>query len=230
VKIGKNCSIDPTAIIHGPTVIGNNVYIGAGVVITNSLIGDDGNIMQVSQVMLSVVSDRCYLPFNAGLFMTTLMENSMVAQLSCLQLCVVGRNTFIGAGNIFTDFHLLNRPIRTFHRWKGAEKPELVEVGLPVLGSAVGHNVKIGSGFVVYPARMIESNTVLLYSAPDTAIGHNVVHLAGDDDDVDENGEPRRTVYRWPHRYDLANQNGDDEPHGPMLVSMSFAPTVPARR
>ena len=33
VKIGKNCSIDPTATIHGPTVIGDNVTIGAGVVI-----------------------------------------------------------------------------------------------------------------------------------------------------------------------------------------------------
>ncbi len=31
VKIGKNCSIDPTATIHGPTIIGDNVSIGAGV-------------------------------------------------------------------------------------------------------------------------------------------------------------------------------------------------------
>src|SRR5690606_7724809 len=44
VKVGKNCSIDPTATIHGPTVIGNNVTIGAGVVITNSLIGNNVNI------------------------------------------------------------------------------------------------------------------------------------------------------------------------------------------
>jgi UDP-N-acetylglucosamine diphosphorylase / glucose-1-phosphate thymidylyltransferase / UDP-N-acetylgalactosamine diphosphorylase / glucosamine-1-phosphate N-acetyltransferase / galactosamine-1-phosphate N-acetyltransferase len=67
VKVGKNCSIDPTAIIQGPTVIGNNVNIGAGVVITNSLIGSNVTIMQGSQIMLSVVSDRCYLPFRAAL-------------------------------------------------------------------------------------------------------------------------------------------------------------------
>ncbi|NWG21475.1 MAG: multidrug transporter [Chloroflexi bacterium] len=231
VKIGKNCSIDPTATIHGPTVIGNNVYIGAGAVITNSLIGDNVNIMQGSQVMLSVVSDRCYLPFNAGLFMSTLMDNSMVAQLSCLQMCVVGRNTFIGAGNIFTDFHLLNRPIRTFHRWKGADKPELVDVGLPVLGSAVGHNVKIGSGFVIYPARMIDSNTVLLYDAPDSAIGHNVTHVPGDDtDDADAYGEPRRTIYKWPRRYDPDAPDDNDEPQGPLFVPLSLSSSVPARR
>lgn len=203
VTIGKNCSIDPTAQIHGPTIIGNNVNIGAGVTITNSLIGDNVTIMQGAQVMLSVVSDRCYLPFNAGLFMSSLMENSMVAQLSCLQMCVVGRNTFIGAGNIFTDFHLRGQPIRTFHQPRGASKPALMDVGLPVLGSAIGHNVKIGSGFVFYPARMVHSSTTMLYTAPDTAVARNVIHVPGDDEDeLDDNGEPRRTVYAWPHRID----------------------------
>lgn len=168
VKVGKNCSIDPTAIIQGPTVIGNNVHIGAGAVIVSSLIGSNVTIMQGAQVMLSVVSDRCYLPFNTGLFMTTLMENTMVAQLSCLQLCVVGRNTFIGANVTFTDFDLLGKPIRTM--WEGA----LHDIGMPVMGSAVGHNVKIGSGFVVYPARMIESGTVLCYADDHAVIPKNV--------------------------------------------------------
>jgi len=168
VKVGKNCSIDPTAIIQGPTVIGNNVHIGAGAVVVSSMIGNNVTIMQGAQVMLSVISDRCYLPFNASVFMTTLMENSMVAQLSCLQMCVVGRNTFIGAGNIFTDFDLLGKPIKTM--WKG----ELHPIGMPVIGSAVGHNVKIGSGFVVYPARMIESDTVLIYADDHAVIPKNV--------------------------------------------------------
>ncbi len=199
VKIGKNCSIDPTATIHGPTVIGDNCTIGAGVVITNSLIGKNVTIMQGSQVMLSVVSDRCYLPWNAALFMTTLMENSMVAQLSCLQMCVVGRNTFIGAGNIFTDFDLRNQPLHTYHLRKGASQPEKEEIGLPVIGSAVGHNCKIGSGFVVYPARMIGSNTTLIYADPEAVISRNIQAMRNIDDlEIDEAGEPMRTVYTWP--------------------------------
>ena len=168
VKIGKNCSIDPSAIIQGPTVIGNNVNIGAGVVITNSLIGSNVTIMQGSQLMLSVVSDRCYLPFRAALFMTAMMENSMVAQNTCLQLCVVGRNTFIGAGNTCTDFDLLGKPIKTLHNGR------LEEVGLPVIGSAIGHNCKIGSGFVIYPARNIESGTTLIYGDDHSVIPKNV--------------------------------------------------------
>jgi acetyltransferase-like isoleucine patch superfamily enzyme len=206
VKVGKNCSIDPTAIIHGPTTIGDNVYIGPGVVITNSLIGNNVNIMQGSQVMLSVISDRCFLPFNAGVFMSTMMENSMVAQNTTLQVCVVGRNTFIGANNVFTDFHLLGQPIKTYHRGK------LVDVGMPVLGSAVGHNCKIGSGFVVYPGRMVGSNTVLILdqpeinlikksiNVPDVAPAMCIPGLPYDDSEAHE--DVRYTVYQWPRIVD----------------------------
>ncbi|MFN8505405.1 DapH/DapD/GlmU-related protein [Kouleothrix sp.] len=220
VKVGKNCSIDPTATIHGPTIIGDNVTIGAGVVITNSLIGKNVTIMQGSQVMLSVVSDRCYLPWNAGIFMTTLMENSMVAQLSCLQMCVVGRNTFIGAGNIFTDFDLRNQPIHTYHQRKGASRPEKEEVGLPVIGSAVGHNCKIGSGFVVYPARMIGSNSTLIYADTEAVVGRNVRPMTNIDDlEVDDQGEPLRTVYKWPRVIERPDALSDEEPIAPLHVS-----------
>lgn len=168
VKVGKNCSIAPSAVIEGPTVIGNNVNIGAGVVITNSLIGNNVTIMQGSQVMLSVVSDYCYLPFRAALFMSSFMENTMVAQNTCMQLCVVGRNSFVGANNVFTDFNLLGRPIRIWHRG------ELQEAGLPVLGGCVGHDVKIGSGFVIYPARSIESGSIMVRPAGPNVITRSV--------------------------------------------------------
>lgn len=219
VKVGKNCSIDPTAIIHGPTVIGDNCYIGPGTVITNSLIGNNVNIMQGSQIMLSVVSDRCFLPFNAGLFMSSLMENTMVAQNSTLQLCVVGRNTFIGANNVFTDFHLRgefdNEGIETYH------KGQLEKVGLSVLGSAVGHNCKIGSGFVIYPARMIGSNTTIIFNHDDNLIRKNVPGLSPDEVD-EETGEARRIVYHWPNIYDPDGKvsravSRSADPNGPEL-------------
>lgn len=215
VKVGKRCSIDPTAIIHGPTVIGDDVYIGPGVVIANSYIGNNVNIMQGSQIMLSVVSDRCFLPFNAGLFMTTLMENSMVAQNSTLQLCIVGRNTFIGANNVFTDFNLQGEPIKVIH--EGVP----VEVNMPVLGSAVGHNVKLGSGFVIYPGRMIESNAVIIFDNEQNLIRKTV---AGHDlNDIDEaTGEPRRIIYHWPNvYYDPARPDVNSPSEGDSPVQMS---------
>ncbi|MGE5221763.1 MAG: multidrug transporter [Omnitrophica WOR_2 bacterium] len=159
IKIGSNCVIDPRAVLHGPTTIGNNVTIGAGAVIENCVIGDNVNISQDCQLMLSVVGDGAFLPFRSALFMTTVMDNSMVAQNTCLQMCVIGRNTFIGAGSTFTDYNLLPSPIRALD---GNSK--LNPANRPVLGGCVGHNCRIGAGMIVFPARTIESDVVLFAS------------------------------------------------------------------
>jgi carbonic anhydrase/acetyltransferase-like protein (isoleucine patch superfamily) len=113
-------------------------------------------------------------PFRTALFMTTLMENSMVAQNACLQACVVGRDTFIGAGNTFTDFNLLAKPIKVWH--KGA----LQNVDLPVIGGCVGHNCRIGSGHIVYPGRFIDSDVVLFAKPERTVIARNVSYEESD--------------------------------------------------
>jgi acetyltransferase-like isoleucine patch superfamily enzyme len=159
VKIGRNCVIDPHAVIHGPTIIGDNVTINAGAVIENCIIGSNVNISQGVQLMLSVVGDGTFLPFRAALFMTSVMENSMIAQNTCLQMSVIGRNTFIGAGSTFTDYNLIPIPLRA-----RAGAGELLPSNRPVLGCAVGHNCRLGSGLIVFPSRMIESDVVLVAS------------------------------------------------------------------
>jgi carbonic anhydrase/acetyltransferase-like protein (isoleucine patch superfamily) len=168
VKVGKNCSIDPTAVIQGPTIIGDNVTIEPGAVISQSIIGDHVSIQQGCQVQYSVIGDKSWLAFRAAVTMTTLMERCIVAQNSCLQLCVVGRNSFIGAGNTFTDFNLLPRPVKTLHRG------QMVSTGRNVMGSCVGHNCRIGAGFVIYPGRMIESDTILSVTDDHFVIDKNV--------------------------------------------------------
>jgi carbonic anhydrase/acetyltransferase-like protein (isoleucine patch superfamily) len=181
VHIGRNCSIDPTAIIKGPTYIGDNVSIGPGAVIDVSVIGDNVDIMTGAQVMLSVVSDRCFLPFRAALFMSVMMEDSMVAQNTCLQFCSIGRSTFIGAGNTFTDFNLVRKPIRA------VRGEELEETGMPVLGGCVGHNCFIGSGMVVYPGRAIESD-VILFASPERRVIDRTVYWEDSDHPAIEGG------------------------------------------
>ncbi|MFW5709573.1 MAG: DapH/DapD/GlmU-related protein, partial [Chloroflexota bacterium] len=158
VKIGKNCSIDPSAIITGPAEIGDNCSIGAGVVIDNCTIGNNVTIDAGCVLMMSTVGDGCFLPFRAALYLTAVMENSIVAQNTCLQMCVIGRNSFVGAGNTFTDFNLIaQKPMRAANI-----DGELQTVSQIVLGSAIGHNCRIGSGMVVFPGRMIESDVVLV--------------------------------------------------------------------
>jgi carbonic anhydrase/acetyltransferase-like protein (isoleucine patch superfamily) len=174
VKVGRNTQIDPTAVIQGPTIIGDNVYIGAGVVISNCIIGNHASILHGNQLMISVVGDRCYLPFRSSLFMSTLMEDTIVAQNSCLQFCVVGRDSFIGAGTTFTDFNLIPKSLRTIHRG------QLEDVGMTVLGGCVGHHCRIGADLTVYPARTIESDVVLARTDERSVIAKNVLYEESD--------------------------------------------------
>jgi len=133
------------------------------------------NISQGCHLMLSVVGDGAFLPFRASLFMTTLMDNTMVAQNTCLQMCVVGRNTFVGAGSTFTDYNLLPTPLRALD---GEGKLSLAN--RPVLGGCVGHNCRLGSGMVLFPARTIESDVVLIPSTERHVIDHDVTYEESD--------------------------------------------------
>ena len=175
VKIGRNCVIDPSAVIHGPTTIGDNVTIGAGAVIDNCIIGNNVNISQGCQLMLSVVGDGSFLPFRASLFMTTLMDNCMVAQNTCLQMCVVGRNTFIGSGSTFTDFNLIPTPMRAI-----GGNGELTLANREVLGGCVGHNCRLGAGMIIMPGRVIESDVVLVASNERRVISKNISYEESD--------------------------------------------------
>jgi hypothetical protein len=50
----------------------------------------------------------------------------------------------------------------------------------PVLGGCVGHNCRIGSGMIVYPARMIESDVVLFATAERRVIDRDVTYEESD--------------------------------------------------
>ena len=101
VKIGRNCTIDPQAVIHGPTTIGDNVTINAGAVIENCIIGDNVNISQDCQLMLSVVGDGSFLPFRASLFMSTFsrwllsVANPSLVQVQHSQILIWYRFRFV---------------------------------------------------------------------------------------------------------------------------------------
>jgi carbonic anhydrase/acetyltransferase-like protein (isoleucine patch superfamily) len=176
VKIGRGTVIHPTAVITGPTEIGENCTIGPGVMIDNSTIGNNVTVDDGCVLMMSTVADGCFLPFRTALYLTAIMENSIIAQNTCLQMCVIGRRSFVGAGSTFTDFNLIEqKPIRAVN-----SRGELEPVGQIVLGSGVGHNVRVGSGVVVYPGRMIESDVVVVASPERRVIMRNLSYEESD--------------------------------------------------
>jgi acetyltransferase-like isoleucine patch superfamily enzyme len=189
VRVGKNCIIDPSAIIKGPTTIGDNVHIDAGAVIDNCIIGSNVNISQDCQLMLSVVGDGTFMPFRSALFMTTVMDNSMIAQNTCLQMCVIGRNTFVGAGSTFTDYNLVPAPLKALDG-----NGRLSVSNRPVMGGAVGHNCRLGAGMIVYPSRTIESDVVLAASKERRVIDRDI-HYEDSDHHHFRSGNLHQALY-----------------------------------
>ena len=193
MKVGKNTNIHSTAVITGPAIIGDNCCIGAGVFLDNVTLGDNVTIDDGCVLMMSTVASGCFLPFRAALYLTSLMENTIVAQNTCLQMCAIGRNSFIGAGSTFTDFNLMEQqPIRAANI-----HGQLEDVGQVVLGSAVGHNCRIGSGMIVFPGRMIESDVVLVASPQRRVIGRSVVYEESDHHFVGT-GQSHKRMYPRP--------------------------------
>lgn len=208
VKVGSGTTIHPTAMITGPAEIGENCSIGPGAVIDNSTLGNNVTIDSGCVVSLSTIGDGCFLPFRASLFMTTMMENSIVAQNTCLQMCVIGRNSFVGAGSTFTDFNLIarvehderGRVIRTVPRAIGAAnaKLKIEDTGQTVLGGAVGHNCRIGAGMIIFPGRMIESDVILFASPQRRVISRSISFEESDHHYVKGGAEAHRRMYPRP--------------------------------
>lgn len=211
VKVGKDTVIHPSAEISGPAVIGDNCFIGPGVVIDNCSIGNNVSIDQGCQLMLSTVANNCFLPFRASLYLTAVMENTIIAQNTCLQMCVIGRNTIISAGSTFTDFNMMGeknyqgqigpRPIKAANIYG-----EIESSGQSVLGSAVGHNCRIGSGMVIFPGRMIESDVVLFASAHRRVINRSVRYEESDHHNANIANSAHRRQYPRPDEMEAAEQ------------------------
>jgi acetyltransferase-like isoleucine patch superfamily enzyme len=174
VQVGKDCHIDPSAVIRGPCLIGDNVTIGPGVFVSRSVIGSNVVLTGSNHFDLCVLSDDCFFPFGASASMTVFMEGSSAGHGTSMELSVVGRNTVIGSGTVFTDFNILPVPL------KAMGDHHLIEIGLPMLGACIGHNCRIGSGLVFFPGRTVESDVVLVASATRRVIAKNITYEESD--------------------------------------------------
>ncbi len=174
VKVGKNCSIDPSTIFQGPVIIGDNVTIGPGCVITQCVIGNNVTLTHGNQFHMCVINDGCFFPMGAGASFSLFMENSSIAKSTGIEMSVIGKQSYIGSGTVFTDFNLLPTPMRA------QIDHHLVEIDMPVLGVCIGHNCRIGSGLLVYPGRMIESDVVLIASPTRRVIMKNIAYEESD--------------------------------------------------
>jgi len=99
VWLGKGAAVDPTAVVHGPAIIGDNCHIGADTVIgsycvlgANVTIGDNGALER------AVVHDNGFLGAGVRLDGCVLGRSCDLRQgVRCEEGVVLGDETFVGA-------------------------------------------------------------------------------------------------------------------------------------
>jgi acetyltransferase-like isoleucine patch superfamily enzyme len=172
IHVGRDCQIDPTATIIGPTTIGDGVVIGPNVTIMAGHIGDHAVLEPSCTIWFGVLGARSSLLANKSLVMSCVMNDSIIN--TDIRFSIVGNNSFLGAGSIITDLILKNADESDFRANLTMVKvlvgEEIVNSGYYVLGPAIGNRVKIGSGVIVYPGRMIKSGSLILPGQ-----GYNIV-------------------------------------------------------
>jgi mannose-1-phosphate guanylyltransferase/phosphomannomutase len=100
VWLGKGSMLDPSALVEGPALIGDNCTIGPGAVIGQyTTLGDNVRIAEAAEVRYSMIGDNCYLGAGAR------VEGAAVGRACDLRRgarvepgAVLGENCLIGTG------------------------------------------------------------------------------------------------------------------------------------
>lgn len=165
VIVGARCRIDPTAIIVGPTIIGDDAIIEAGACVSASVVGRGAHIGQGCQLRLTVVGDRAVFPppVSAANF-SVVLEDALVN--SPLRFSVAGRGCFIGAGvwitdRVFRDSERASEVTYGGDTVRVRHGDRIEESGLWILGCAIGDRARIASGTMIYPGRSIAADSTI---------------------------------------------------------------------
>ena len=149
-KIGKNCTIHPTAVVEA-SIIGDNVHIGANAVVRLSVIGDGAYISDQALVRVCVVGENSYIANNNNIaFVVTYAESFLIS--GPYQFSLFGKACAI-MHCIDCDCRLDNYTIRA-----QVSEDEVVETNCYYLGSCYGHRVKIGAGTLSAPGSAIPND------------------------------------------------------------------------
>ena len=146
-KIGKNCDIHPTAWIEC-SILGDNVTVGAGSVISGSLVGHNNFIANSVTMEFSVTGDRCFIGAGATVH-SALLYPGVTSQARLINYALCGRDTFLGDGVTLSDYRIDGRNITVMK--DGMQ----VDTGSRVSGACLGHGVYLAAGCIVGPGRAI---------------------------------------------------------------------------
>ena len=161
-RIGRGCSVHPTARLEG-CVIGDNVRIGAYSVLRGCVVGDGAVIEDHVSARASVIGPGAHLANWCLCNFAVLGARSSLGHIGC-QASVIGEDSFVSSFAVLEDLSLTgNVRVRDPGQISGAA---LADSGSPFLGVAVGHRSMIAAQVTIAPGRAIPNDVRLL---PDPA-------------------------------------------------------------
>ncbi|MEZ4238055.1 MAG: hypothetical protein R3F59_18295 [Myxococcota bacterium] len=167
--VGRRCNIHPTAVVEAST-LGDDVTVGPFARVLMSRVGDGATIMSGAEVELSTIGAGATVAQRCGLRLCVLYPEAMASQV-LMQACLIGRRTLTVPGSYSIDLNL-DRNIRV------ALDGALHDTGTRFLGSAFGHDCRIGTGIWLASGRTIPSGTVLVRD-PDKVV-HRIPEIGPD--------------------------------------------------
>jgi len=143
IHLGEGSVILPGVYIEGKVSIGNNCKIGPNCYIRgNTSIGDNCRIGQSVEIKNSWIGN-----------------NTNVGHLSYVGDSVLGNHVNFGAGTSIANLRhdKKEQKVKLNH--------QLIDTGMRKLGSIIGHGTKTGIHTSIYPATLIEQDTLTLPQA-----------------------------------------------------------------
>lgn len=143
VVIGSGTTIDPGAVIYGPTVIGRDCHVRANAYIRGSLLA----------------GDSCVLG-NACEFKNAILFNAVqVPHLSYVGDSILGYAAHLGAGVKLSNFKSLRGDDHETVKVRTDNGP--ISTGLQKFGAIIGDHADIGCNCVLNPGSIIGRRSVL---------------------------------------------------------------------
>lgn len=148
---GRGCRIHPTALVEA-SVLGGGVDVGPHCIVRCSILGDGVRVMEQSIVDGSVLGDGVLVNPQGMVKLTVAYPR---ASFTWIQACVVGESTFLGVLCRALEMKFEGE-VKVRHRG------ELVNTGLPFLGSCIGHRAFISADTRIAPGRVLPNDYKVL--------------------------------------------------------------------
>lgn len=151
--IGRRCDIHPTAVVEGCT-LGDGVTVGPHARLLFSHIGDGATILPGAHVEACTIGARAVVAQMTTLRICVLYPESFAGQL-VMQACVLGRRAFLTLASWSIDLNLE-------HDIRVPLDGELHSTGTRLLGSAFGHECRVGAGIFLASGRAIPNGAFVM--------------------------------------------------------------------